>query len=43
MVTSFYEGYNKLFTVKCEIICYLTWWVNTHFGINPFIYEGKSK
>lgn len=41
MVTSFYEGYNKMFQVKCEVICFLTWWVNTHFGITPFVYNGK--
>ena len=42
MVTNFEEAYNKMFSVKNEVVCFISWWVNEHYGDEPYIYDGKT-
>ena len=42
MVTNFYEAYNKMFSVKNEVICFLTYWVVKNGKDNVYEYNGKK-
>ena len=43
MVTNFYEAYNKMFQVRCEIICFITYWViKKHNEIYLYGYDKKK-
>ncbi len=43
MVTNFYEAYYKMFSVKNEVICFLTYWVVKNGKDNVYEYHGKKK
>lgn len=44
MVTNFYEAYNKMFSVKNEIICFITYWViKQHNEMYRYNQEKKIK
>lgn len=42
MVTNFYEAYNKMFSVKNEVICFLTYWVIKNGKDDVYEYNGKK-
>ena len=42
MVTNFYEAYNKMFSVKNEVICFLTYWVIKNGKDDEYRYDGKK-
>ena len=42
MVTNFYEAYNKMFFVKNEVICFLTYWVIKNGKDDVYEYNGKK-
>ena len=43
MVTNFYEAYNKMFSVKNEVICFLTYWVSKNGKNDVYRYDGKKR